>query len=112
MGSGAGLGLAICHEYVRLMGGGICVHSQLGKGSTFEFDILLQRADESGITGNIAKKRIVGILGRQRKIKVLIVDDEMVNCELVAAILAPIGFLTRRAGDGHEGGGAVQGVAT
>jgi len=36
---GSGIGLAICKEFIEAMGGTIYANSQLGKGSTFSFDL-------------------------------------------------------------------------
>ncbi len=41
---GTGLGLAICQQLVGLMGGCLTVHSQEGRGSSFQFDVRLQIA--------------------------------------------------------------------
>jgi len=38
---GTGLGLFICKEIVERMGGKIWAESQLGKGSTFSFSLIL-----------------------------------------------------------------------
>ncbi len=45
--SGAGLGLAISHELVALMGGKLEVESQPGRGARFFFDLTLNEVSES-----------------------------------------------------------------
>ncbi len=42
---GSGLGLSICDALVRMMGGSIIVESEVGRGSTFSFQLTLERAD-------------------------------------------------------------------
>ena len=50
---GAGLGLAICHELVELMGGEMGVFSQVGGGSNFHFNLPL----EAAILGSAVRSR-------------------------------------------------------
>ena len=43
---GSGLGLSLAAEYLALMGSGITVESEYGKGSRFSFSVRLEEADD------------------------------------------------------------------
>ena len=74
---GTGLGLAISQRLVELMGGRIMVTSQLGKGSAFRFTIDAATAvlTEPGPAAPVP----VDLGGR----RVLVVDDNLVNCRIL-----------------------------
>ncbi|MFN3682913.1 MAG: PAS domain S-box protein, partial [Fimbriimonadaceae bacterium] len=88
---GTGLGLAISKQLAELMGGSIGVRSRLGEGSTFWFEVRLQR-DE-------AQAQAQPPFDGQR---VLVVDDHATNREIVAAALRSWGLVPVEASDGAE----------
>ncbi|HLP01909.1 MAG TPA: ATP-binding protein, partial [Opitutaceae bacterium] len=90
---GAGLGLAISQRLVRLMGGEITVESSPGAGSRFSFAVELPPALGTPPAGT--EKIPTGYRGPRRR--VLVVDDEAVNREVLRALLAPLGFLVDEA---------------
>jgi CheY-like chemotaxis protein len=90
---GVGLGLAIVHHIVGLMGGTIWVESELGKGSKFMFTVKMQikspeTKDEAPISFD----------GK----KLLLVEDVEINREIVMAILEDTGLKIVCAENGQE----------
>jgi PAS domain S-box-containing protein len=59
-GGGAGLGLAISREFVRLMGGTITVDSEIGKGSCFHVAVRLEEGDAALAAGRGSARRVMG----------------------------------------------------
>jgi signal transduction histidine kinase/ActR/RegA family two-component response regulator len=85
---GTGLGLAICARLARLMGGDIRVGNAAGGGSLFEFTIVTRDAGhEQGRerTGEVT-------LPFHPVASVLVVDDQALNRQVVAAMLKQVGY--------------------
>jgi len=101
---GAGLGLAICDEFVRLMGGEISCDSNPGQGSTFRFSLTLPPCAEPPQ----AAAAEVAETSAGDDFSVLIVDDNAVNRQVIELILDSAGIAHASAQDGREGLEAMQ----
>ena len=98
---GTGLGLALSRKFVQLMGGDISVTSELGKGTTFQFQIQVQQGAQS-IDNPMQKQRVLKLAPDQSTYKLLVVDDKPENCQLLTRLLAPMGFEVQEAHNGQE----------
>jgi PAS domain S-box-containing protein len=101
-GTGTGLGLAISQEFVRLMGGDIVVQSEVGKGSVFVIQIPLKEGEAQAVRAKDKLRHVLGLQPGQATCRLLIVDDVEDNRQLLAQLLAPIGFEVRLATNGAE----------
>ncbi|MBN2433190.1 MAG: response regulator [Acidobacteria bacterium] len=89
---GSGLGLAICQQIARLMDGHVYAESELGRGSVFHFQARFRQSHKR------RPRRIAPEILADRK--VLIVDDNRNNLEVLAHVLERAGMRVTALDDG------------
>ena len=104
---GTGLGLSISSRLVEAMGGQISVQSELGRGSQFDFSVVMELTKQwpASPSGLPAAMREVeqGVPPRKglAALDILLVEDNLVNQKLAGALLAREGHRVSLAGDGQ-----------
>lgn len=123
--TGTGLGLVISQQFAQFMGGQISVKSTLGRGTTFQFDIIVEKTSgesselifpdkrettsfkksrlvinqltsQQDIAKNIAKRDIVDSW------RILLVEDNEFNQMIALRLLAKLGYQADCAVNGAE----------
>lgn len=97
---GTGLGLTISRMLTDLMGGELTVDSRPGEGSVFRVRLFLPHLAGSQAEAALPRERRIGYQGVRRR--VLVVDNERVDRELLVSVLEPLGFEVGQAGSGYD----------
>ncbi len=101
--SGTGLGLAICQELLELMGSTIKVESRYGRGSSFWFDIKLEKSTEPAADSNREQDHkfvVESIL--EKPMKILVAEDNPVNQMLIRKLTESVQWSSEFVTDGKQ----------
>ena len=94
---GTGLGLAISRRIVRMMDSDIKLESEPGKGSSFSFSVKFQPVSGEKTTVTSQPEEI-SFPGK----RILVVEDNELNMEIICTILENYGIKTEQAVNGKE----------
>jgi len=88
---GSGLGLFIVKQLVDIQGGKIDVKSEFNKGSVFSIEIPFEIADDNA-PRNIPESGMIELNQNFNEIKILLVEDNMMNQRVVGMFLSEWGL--------------------
>lgn len=99
---GSGLGLSIVRNLARAMGGDVGVESELGQGARFWFRVRVGVQQDNSETAHAPAGH--GTVQAQASLQghVLVVEDNLVNCMVIEAMLSQLGVAQTVAHDGQQ----------
>ncbi|MBK1681290.1 ATP-binding protein [Rhodocyclus tenuis] len=97
---GSGVGLTIARMLTNLMGGEMQLASTPGEGTTFRIRLFLPQLHSAQAASELPPANRVGYVGVRRRI--LVVDNEKTDREMLHNVLDPLGFQVEQAENGYE----------
>lgn len=97
---GSGVGLTIARMLTDLMGGEMNVSSTPGEGSCFRARLFLPQVHSMQEVRELPRANRIGYVGIRRRI--LVVDNEKVDRDMLQSVLDPLGFQVEQAASGEE----------
>jgi PAS domain S-box-containing protein len=97
---GTGLGLAISQSLVQALGGKLQVESKPGWGSRFWFALEMPLTNRRQVPAVGMERTVMGYLGA--RVRLLVVDDNAANREVLTRLLQEVGFEVETALSGEE----------
>jgi len=102
---GTGLGLTISRRLAELMGGGLRMSSEVGKGTSFILQIPFGQDDRPlhpASTSSQAGGQKGVEFARQYPLRILVVEDDHVSLKLIVSLLRKLGLEPLSAGNGTD----------
>lgn len=104
---GTGLGLSITKQLVQLMGGDVGFQSELDKGSTFYFTVILEKTSERLESSTMLKPP--SLLSENRmNTRILVAEDDYINQTVFNAMLETLGYSATIVVNGKEAVNAIE----
>ncbi len=99
---GSGLGLAICKQLLELMGGTIRVESDMGRGSTFSFEVAFEPSDSPQARAKVSEQKEAESHHEDRNLHILLAEDNPVNRKMGVKFLSRMNYTAITADNGEE----------